>query len=57
MKNLQFEHSNNATTEERVRFEQKFAQYLSLSRKTTENSVFVSTNRKGALRAVYFVAA
>jgi hypothetical protein len=55
MKNLQFEHLNNATTEEQTKFERGFTQYLSFSGKTTDNLVIVSTNRKGTLRAVYFL--
>jgi hypothetical protein len=57
MKNLQFEHLNSATPAERKKFEKGFAQYLSFSGVATNNSVIVSTDRKGALRAIYFIAA
>jgi hypothetical protein len=57
MKKPEFEHSNNATIEERDKFEERFEQYLSFTGKKTDNSVYVSINRKGALRAVYLVTA
>jgi hypothetical protein len=57
MEKLQFEHSNNAAPEERIKFEQGFIQYLSSNGKKTDHPVLVSTNRKGSLRAVYFATA